>query len=53
MTKRFLLLINALGILALAQASAVTIPSKYDIGGFALGVQAWTFNDLTAFTSIG
>jgi sugar phosphate isomerase/epimerase len=52
MTKRLLLLVNALGLLALAQASAVTIPSRYDIGGFALGVQAWTFNDFTAFEAI-
>ena len=52
MTKRFFVLISALSILALAQASAVTIPSKYDIGGFALGVQAWTFNDFTAFEAI-
>lgn len=28
------------------------IPRRYDTGGFALGCQAWTFNDFTAFEAI-
>jgi sugar phosphate isomerase/epimerase len=52
MTKRLLLLTGALCAFTLAQLSAMTIPSQYDVGGFALGCQAWTFKDFTAFEAI-
>jgi len=52
MSKRFLILAGALYAFTLAQLSAMTIPSQYDTSGFALGVQAWTFNDFTAFEAI-
>jgi len=52
MTKRLLILAGALGAFTLTQLAAMTIPSQYDTGGFALGCQAWTFKDFTAFEAI-
>jgi sugar phosphate isomerase/epimerase len=53
MSKRHLILAGALCALTLTQLSAMdTIPSQYDTGGFALGCQAYTFKDFTAFEAI-
>jgi sugar phosphate isomerase/epimerase len=52
MSKLSLLLAGALCAFTSAQLSAMDIPAQYDTGGFALGVQAWTFNDFTAFEAI-
>ena len=52
MSKRSLILAGALCAFTFTQLSAVTIPAKYDTGGFALGCQAYTFNDFTAYEAI-
>src|SRR3984957_14957263 len=54
MSKRILILAGVLSAFAftLAQVSAMDIPSQYDTGGFAVGVQAWTFKDFPAFEAI-
>jgi sugar phosphate isomerase/epimerase len=56
MMKRFLCLVSAtaLGItLSCGPAfGEVKIPDQYKIGGFALGVQAYSFNHFTAFEAI-
>jgi sugar phosphate isomerase/epimerase len=55
MSKRILLLAGALCALCAftaAPLSAMTIPAQYDIGGFALGCQSYTFKDFTAFEAI-
>ena len=52
MTKRLLILAGALGAFTMAQLAAMTIPSQYDTGGFALGCQSYTFKDFTAFEAI-
>jgi sugar phosphate isomerase/epimerase len=51
--------IAALGLLLIAGAcaptlarAAVTIPDEYKTSGFALGCQAWTFNQFTVFEAI-
>ena len=52
MSKLNLLLAGAIGALGILRLSAMDIPAQYDTSGFALGVQAWTFNDFTAFEAI-
>src|SRR5580658_4864954 len=52
MSKLCLTLAAALCAFTVPQLSAMDIPAQYDTGGFALGVQAWTFNDFTAFEAI-
>jgi sugar phosphate isomerase/epimerase len=52
MSKLHLTLAGALCAFTVAQLSAMTIPAQYDTGGFALGCQAYTFNDFTAFEAI-
>jgi sugar phosphate isomerase/epimerase len=53
MSKRHLILAGALCALTLTQLSAMdAIPSQYDTGGFAVGCQAYTFKDFTAFEAI-
>ena len=52
MSKLHLILAGALCAFTAAQLSAMDIPAQYDTGGFALGCQAWTFNDFTAFEAI-
>jgi len=52
MTNRIPILAAILGAFTLTQISAMTIPSQYDTGGFALGCQAYTFKDFTAFEAI-
>jgi sugar phosphate isomerase/epimerase len=52
MSKLHLILAGALCAFTAAQLSAMDIPTHYETGGFALGVQAWTFNDFTAFQAI-
>ncbi len=47
------LLCTSLAFLASAAlASAGTFPDDLKVGGFAVGVQAWTFNKLTVFETI-
>jgi sugar phosphate isomerase/epimerase len=43
---------GALCALSFARVAAVPIPASYDTGGFALGCQAYTFKDGTAFEAI-
>jgi sugar phosphate isomerase/epimerase len=52
MSKLFLVLAGALCAFTVAQLSAMDIPAQYDTGGFALGCQAYTFKDFTAFEAI-
>jgi sugar phosphate isomerase/epimerase len=52
MLLRFLFLTSALQALLVSPLSATTIPPQYDTGGFALGCQAYTFKDFTAFEAI-
>jgi sugar phosphate isomerase/epimerase len=52
MSYRQLILAGALGAFTLIQISAMDIPSRYDTGGFALGCQAYTFKEFTAFEAI-
>jgi sugar phosphate isomerase/epimerase len=52
MFTRSFILASALCAFTLAQVSAGPIPSQYDTGGFALGCQAYTFKDGTAFEAI-
>src|ERR1022692_4231909 len=50
--NRSLFLSAALAALIVPRLAAVTIPSRYDTSGFALGCQAYTFKDFTAFEAI-
>jgi sugar phosphate isomerase/epimerase len=52
MLNRSLFLSAALAALIVPRLAATPIPAKFDTGGFALGCQAYTFKDFTAFEAI-
>lgn len=52
MFKRYLIPVGMLFALILPRTSFPAISRQYDIGGFALGCQAYTFKDFTAFEAI-
>jgi sugar phosphate isomerase/epimerase len=52
MSKRHLIFIGALAAATWFKLEATTIPASCDIGGFALGCQAYTFKDFTTFEAI-
>jgi sugar phosphate isomerase/epimerase len=52
MSVRFIVPLGALAALLVSPLRAMTIPPQYDTSGFALGCQAWTFNNFTAFEAI-
>jgi sugar phosphate isomerase/epimerase len=52
MSKLYPILAGALCAFTTTQLSAVDIPAQYDIGGFAVGCQAYTFKSFTAFEAI-
>jgi sugar phosphate isomerase/epimerase len=52
MSKLPLILAGALCAFIVPQLLAMDIPAQYDTGGFALGCQAYTFNNFTAFEAI-